>query len=52
MMILCTNLMDSHDFDMMQWFYHDKYIIWDEIEGNFMGFMSLDGTRMVSVVIK
>ncbi len=40
--------MDSHDFDLMQWCYHDKWIIWDDIEGNFM---IMDGTRMVSVVI-
>ena len=42
MMILCTHLMDGYDFDMVQWFYHDKWIIWDKIEGNFM---SLDDTQ-------
>ena len=49
MVILCIHLMDSHDFDIMEWCYNEKGIIWGEIEGNFM---SLDGTRMVSVVIK
>ena len=44
MMILCIHLMDSHDFDIMEWCYDEKLIIWGEIEGNFM---RLDGILMV-----
>ena len=45
MVILCIHLMGNHNFDIMEWFNNEKWIIWDEIEGNSV---ILDGTKMES----